>query len=43
MFSLALTKRHILFLNLVSALGFHGDSEVPGEQKELYHSEKQIR
>lgn len=38
MFSLACAKRHILFL--VSALGFHGDSQVPEEQKELYSSER---
>lgn len=40
MFSLDLTKTRILFLNLVSTLGFHGDSQVPEEQKELNSSER---
>jgi len=40
MFSLALAKRPICFLNLVSALGFHGDSQTSEEQKELCSSER---
>lgn len=35
MFSVALVKRHILFLNLVSVLGVREESQVPEEQKEL--------
>lgn len=35
MFSVALVKRHIPFLNLVSVLGVREESQVPEEQKEL--------